>query len=415
MMREAPKQKEISNSPFGTIRSKIAITLIGAMGTGCCFSLGFNTNPVEKARSEAVNGCENVKHIRIPEARASVLLGREEEGKELVKALLYIEPTSPLRTHPTRAVTYKLPTDSEPWESLVIEPSGRITLRIEGNAIALSFDCAALTNESPPTCIGKEIDPKELAVDPDSDAGVPESEAGAETATDAATDATTDAGADAQTDIPEGPDRIFDENGKIIYNTTPEIAAQLEKLRPALEAADLGWLKIVAREAAKKANNGKYKDQIETLIQEMEAGAQDNLREIANKENISSAILVLLSQYPEALTQVAKVLKVDLGNSEETATHETATKELSEIRSILESATDEKVKKVAKMISHTTDAEMSRMNRSQVMADLTDWLGQHYSSKDYKTITAVIHFLKGEVTDADKAHIRNMYEHDIPN
>lgn len=93
---------------------------------------------------------------------------------------------------------------------------------------------------------------------------------------------------------------------------------------------------------------------------------------------------------------------------------QTATEALQEIRSTLNSADLEKIKSTARMITVPPFNEIDAGSKEQVLPLINDWLGQHYESKDYKTIMAVLHFLKGGVTEEDQKHIQETYGHGIP-
>jgi hypothetical protein len=309
-MLKAPEQAEISNSPFDAVRRRIAVALVGAMGSvaapACHISASLNL--ADKARDAAVNSGKNFKHIMIPEAGATVMLGRQEKGDEKVEGYMYLAPNSPLREARYYTQTFELPQDAAPWETLVMEPSGRITLRMKGNIIAVQFDCS----EGGDNCDGDEIDPVELdqvqpaaTQQPSEDAGKTAQESNGSTQADEGMeDKTPEAEEPKQTGL---PDRIFNEEGQAAYFVPTEIKAALDILESALRTRSPKYLTYVA---GKLAKDTKWSEEVEALIAENETMAPD--RQELSKENFVIAIKFLLVNNPGAIPQLAQALKIEL-------------------------------------------------------------------------------------------------------
>jgi len=327
-MRKAPEQAEISNSPFAAIRKRITIAAIGLMGAAavpaCCFDWSLNPNPIDKARRDGVDGCENAKHIVIPEAEATIMLGRRKHADDKVEALLYLEPTSPLRTVQDYPQIFELPEEAAPWKTLVMEPSGRITLRLDGNYIAMVFDCS----DGGETCDGDEMrDPSVLAEMQPAivDAGVTDAsvgdagDAGVGDAGDAGVGDAGDAGdaSDGAPEEPPMPDKIFKEDGKCNqYEVDEATECQIEALQPKLDSLPLNYLYILARALSKGT---EYSREVEDTIDDIEQTPGDDKAKEAKKPNIICAINFLLANKKELIPKVAGKLKVDLDSCSTTS------------------------------------------------------------------------------------------------
>lgn len=321
-MRQASEQAEITGFSCEAFRQKIGIALLTLMGSsltpGCHFNADLSTRLLDKARDSAVDGGKNAKYIWIPEARVSVLLGREEAGDKKIKALLYLGLTSPLRLPRNYPLIYRLPDDAAPWEKLVMEPSGHISLRMKRNILTVQFDCGDDQNNLSDTCVGDEIDPEKLAEEQAvQKVTSPESRNETEKTETAETGGMEEPKVPEApaSDTPEVPSRIF-VDGEARYSTTPEIKAQLEALRSAMEGKivspeDTNWLKIVARELAKET---QWAAELEEIIRDMENDSQTGQ---FKRLNLVMAIQFLLAQKPQHIPKLADMLGVTLPNSQE--------------------------------------------------------------------------------------------------
>ncbi len=166
-MCESSTEAVTSNPLFDFVRRNISIALMGLMGAAaipaCSASLSLGCKTAEGAR-ELVVGEAGKRNIRLPELKCSILVYTVEkkvgkEDKTLVEAILEVYESSPLRELSSELREYALPKSAYPFITIVVDPSGRIGLIVDGNQIAMS--CEELTDET--TCSVDETDHKELA------------------------------------------------------------------------------------------------------------------------------------------------------------------------------------------------------------------------------------------------------------
>ncbi|MBN2306356.1 hypothetical protein JXD20_00010 [Candidatus Peregrinibacteria bacterium] len=174
-MRQSPEKTSSGiRSFFESARTKIAIAALGlATVPGCHVCANFNLNSPEgrkeaaqeAARRKAVEADDN-KIIHATEIDAIIIIERQKlkECRSKIQALLDISEYSPLHEKADHTRVYDLPAEASPWTKLVIEPDGQITMRIDGNAIALGFKCDENLGKSEDTyCKGAEVDPEKLS------------------------------------------------------------------------------------------------------------------------------------------------------------------------------------------------------------------------------------------------------------
>jgi uncharacterized protein YkwD len=170
----APEQAESSRSSslLRAARGKIAMLgLIGAAALptslqACKVSLSAELIMANKAREDAVDK-DGAKIISVPNMDTMIILGSyevkvEDNDVKKIKGLMHISDISPLQTLPENIREIQLPKDAHPWVRMVVEKSGRITLRTEDNLVALNFNCTGLGQGQTMSCYGKEIKPEEL-------------------------------------------------------------------------------------------------------------------------------------------------------------------------------------------------------------------------------------------------------------
>jgi len=149
-------------------RNRIAmLSLAGAAALpmalqACKVSLNFNLNTPEGARAAGVDK-NGFRIITIPEIGVGIDLKKaEKKDQTRIEGLMHISASSPLHTASDGIREYEIPEEDRPWKQMVVEPSGRVILKMEGNQIAMVFVCKGLTNEQSISCVGDEEDPKKL-------------------------------------------------------------------------------------------------------------------------------------------------------------------------------------------------------------------------------------------------------------
>lgn len=313
--RLTPESAKSPSSAWDQIRGRIAVAMIGLMGgtavpaalQGCKAS--FNLNTVEGVRNATVDK-DGAKTIVVGDAYAVLMLGRSQDEVGRLEALLHVSGASPLLESSDKIRTYALPKDADPWTQLVAEPNRRITLRSEGNHLALIFDCFYEQKKPPISCHGDEIDPVKLEAriaaekekgnqqPSNSQAGAPQPATDGGTATKPATDGGTEAG----TQQPGATGSLADTS----YSVATDIKAKLDQLKPAISTLKWDEKQQLARDLA--SVKPEWKEYVEKQIREINASTMGNLAQL----NLDSTILHLLALRPDQIENVATILGVTL-------------------------------------------------------------------------------------------------------
>lgn len=328
-----PEQAESSIFSLRATRSRVAAVMIGLAGSvavpavlpACKASLSDSVNLSNKANKEAVDK-DGSRVIVIPHPGAVIVYEtKETDGGIKLEALMQISDSSFLHQVSRDIREYPLPAEADPWVRMVIEPSGRISLRHKADETALVFDCGDLRTSA--SCKGHDEDPKELdgkiadakktffeerieaakkatwerkqaekneAARRDAEDTDPETEAGA--GTDAKSEGAADTGS------------LADKS----YSTTAEIKVMLDVLKPVIEGLDWPAKQKLARALA--SVKPEWTAYVEKEIADINASPTGNLEQL----NLNSIIIHLLVLQPDMIETVAAMLNVTLPEAPQT-------------------------------------------------------------------------------------------------
>lgn len=433
-IRESSNEVTTSNSPLDFVRKNISIILMSLIGASaipaCSVSLSLGCKTAEGAR-ELVVGEKGVRHIRLPELKATILVYTIEkkvgnEDKTFVEAIFHVQKSSILRKSSSEQSSselreYKLPKTAYPFIAIVVDPSGRIGLRVDENKIAMVCekleDSEDQTNKL--TCQLDEIDHKELKkrhafavkeAKANEAAEAKHAEAAAEAEEEAEKVAAKEkAEADCYnfTDADNNPESAPTSFPKILFANTI-LTDIFEPVLMARIANDSEYLKSLVRHLAGET----WKIAAENLIRDIEQNKQ-------TMEDIIGPLVFLLKKNPDQVKDIAGDLGITLPDEIFVNAVKTVVKEpnkvLEKMKSLLNPTPLDKLRIAAKMISSGgKHKQIDGKNKEQVTAQILDWLGEHYKNNDYGALIAVVNFLKGELTDADRKYIKNTYNHEAP-
>lgn len=340
----APSAPEATRFPQAARAARAGLfVVLGALAPLMACKVGLPDSP-DAAREAAVDS-DGARLISVPGAGATINLRQmmTDAGATVIQGLIYLSPPSPLQQGSGIIREYDLPKDAAPWVKMVVAPTGTITLLMEGDPIGMVFRCLPPKPTGGAFCPGAELP---------SATSLRTSDALSDGGPDAALLLNQDAGilldaayVDAQVDLSDAG--MMDAQAPLVDAGMPDV--QVLDADGGVPSLDAGMI-----DAGSMVDAGTSSSPVKPEITKAEAVS-------ASKE-----IIPLLPNSPT-----------------------------------------NKLKDVAKLLTSSSQhPDIDKQDKNKLQETIRTELGQRYNKQDYKTIVAVLHFLKNTLTAEDLANLK---------